>query len=74
MTPFEIEAELRVRRDHLSEGAARSVALDRALQDGGRLRPAWLDHFANWWAAATAALRLGDIHDVRVTPPPRGCH
>ncbi|MEV0086536.1 hypothetical protein [Saccharopolyspora sp. NPDC050642] len=55
----------------LTARAVRGAEIDRALKEGGLLRPAWLDRFANWWASATAALRPGAAVDPG--PAPRGC-
>ncbi len=74
VSSFEIEEEMRTRRDQLNEQAARTARIDQALRHGGRLRPLWLDHFANWWAETTAPLRIGDIHNARPSAAPRGCH
>lgn len=55
----------------LTARAVRGAEIDRALQEGGRLRPEWLDRFANWWASATEVLRPGAAVDPG--PAPRGC-
>lgn len=55
----------------LSQSAAETVRVNEALNEGGYLRPVWLDRFANWWAEAVSALRIGEAVDP--TPRPRGC-
>lgn len=51
--------------------AAKRAEVDRALREGARLRPEWLNRFIGWWAAATAPLRPGAAVDPG--PAPRGC-
>ncbi|MDA3627460.1 hypothetical protein [Saccharopolyspora oryzae] len=69
MNPLQIEPQ---DTGHaLSVAAARRTELDRALSEGGRLRPRWLDRFAVWWAKASAELSPGAAVDPG--PPPRGC-
>ncbi|MEV5541115.1 hypothetical protein AB0L13_30165 [Saccharopolyspora shandongensis] len=55
----------------LTARAVRDAEINRALREGGRLSPWWLDRFANWWASVTAALRPGAAVDPG--PAPRGC-
>ncbi|MER7013236.1 hypothetical protein ABT324_17600 [Saccharopolyspora sp. NPDC000359] len=55
----------------LTANAAQQAEVDRALVEGGRLQPRWLDRFANWWAATSAPLRPGAAVDPG--PAPRGC-
>ncbi|QGK71689.1 hypothetical protein GIY23_21135 [Allosaccharopolyspora coralli] len=74
MSSFEIEEEMRTRRARLDERAVQAARIDQALRDGGGLRPKWLNRFAEWWAEATAPLRIGDINDSRPPTAPRGCH
>ncbi|MER7080286.1 hypothetical protein SAMN02982929_05173 [Saccharopolyspora kobensis] len=61
MNPIQIEPQ---DTGHaLTAAAAREAEIDRALSEGGRLRPRWLDQFANWWAATTAPLSPGAAVD-----------
>ncbi|MGP4015147.1 hypothetical protein [Saccharopolyspora sp. 5N708] len=55
----------------LTAAAAKRAEIEQALREGGRLRPGWLDRFANWWAGATEELRPGAALDPG--PAPRGC-
>ena len=68
MNPIQITSLLPVEPSR--ERTVRAIAeteVERALQEGGRLRPEWLDRFANWWAAVTRELRPG----AAVDPGPR---
>lgn len=61
MNPLQIEPQ--DTRHALTAAAARGTEIDRALSEGGRLRPRWLDRFANWWASTTAPLNPGAAVD-----------
>ncbi|MEU6266723.1 hypothetical protein [Saccharopolyspora shandongensis] len=72
MNPIQIEPYEHFESSReLTARAACDAEIDRALQEGGRLRPRPLDRFANWWASATAALRPGAAVDPG--PALRGC-
>ncbi|GAA2818906.1 hypothetical protein [Saccharopolyspora taberi] len=73
MNPIQIDALLSEKpsRDRTAR-AAIDAEVDRALREGGRLRPEWLDRFARWWASAVRELKPG----AAVDPGPvavRGC-
>ncbi|CAM06154.1 hypothetical protein A8924_7353 [Saccharopolyspora erythraea NRRL 2338] len=72
MNAFPIEFPLRDESNRRrSAEAAAQADIERALREGGRLRPVWLDRFANWWAMAVRELRPGAAVDPG--PAPRGC-
>ncbi|MGW1677134.1 hypothetical protein [Saccharopolyspora sp. NPDC002376] len=69
MHPSQIAS--RVTGCELTAAADRQREIDRALSEGGRLWPLWLDRFADWWVKASAALRPGAAVGPGPTPP--GC-